>query len=299
MTVVHGVDGGEWQLGGIEPGPGIAGCDSRWRSADRPCRLPSRRRRRRCRQPPERLYAGPRCAVPGTPDYGDSAFNLLPSGFGPRLPGTNCRRRRVRPRRQVLCCPQFAGRHATPECRAKSSSSPQAALTVSAWMAGGGQRGFAMTSTAPTAAVLLIGDEILSGRTKDKNSGFLADYLSALGIDLKEARVVSDQEDDIVAALNALRARYTYVSPPAASAPPMTTSRRMRWPRPSAWRSTTTLGRSRSCSPISRRSGVSPTRRGSALRGFRRAPALSTIRCRRRRASRWAMSSSWRACRRS
>jgi molybdenum cofactor synthesis domain-containing protein len=68
-----------------------------------------------------------------------------------------------------------------------------------------------MTSTAPTAAVLLIGDEILSGRTKDKNLGFLADYLTALGIDLKEARVVSDQEDDIVAALNALRARYSYV----------------------------------------------------------------------------------------
>ena len=49
-----------------------------------------------------------------------------------------------------------------------------------------------MTVTQPTAAVLLIGDEILSGRTKDKNLGFIADYLTALGIDLKEARVVSD-----------------------------------------------------------------------------------------------------------
>jgi molybdenum cofactor synthesis domain-containing protein len=68
-----------------------------------------------------------------------------------------------------------------------------------------------MTAASPTAAVLLIGDEILSGRTKDKNLGFLADYLTALGIDLKEARVVSDQEDDIVAALNALRQRYSYV----------------------------------------------------------------------------------------
>jgi molybdenum cofactor synthesis domain-containing protein len=68
-----------------------------------------------------------------------------------------------------------------------------------------------MTATQPTAAVLLIGDEILSGRTKDKNLGFLADYLTALGIDLKEARVVSDQQDDIAAALNALRHRYTYV----------------------------------------------------------------------------------------
>ncbi len=63
----------------------------------------------------------------------------------------------------------------------------------------------------PTAAVLLIGNEVLSGRTKDKNLGFIADYLSALGIDLMEARVVADDEADIVAAVNALRARYTYV----------------------------------------------------------------------------------------
>ena len=68
-----------------------------------------------------------------------------------------------------------------------------------------------MTTPQPTAAVLLIGDEILSGRTKDKNLGFLADYLTALGIDLKEARVVSDAEEDIVAAVNALRRRYSYV----------------------------------------------------------------------------------------
>jgi molybdenum cofactor synthesis domain-containing protein len=62
-----------------------------------------------------------------------------------------------------------------------------------------------------TAAVLLIGDEILSGRTKDKNLGYIADFLTARGIDLKEARVVSDEQAEIVAALNALRARYTYV----------------------------------------------------------------------------------------
>ena len=68
-----------------------------------------------------------------------------------------------------------------------------------------------MTDIVPTAAVLLIGDEILSGRTKDKNLGFIADYLVALGIDLKEARVVADIEDDIVAAVNALRGRYTYL----------------------------------------------------------------------------------------
>jgi molybdenum cofactor synthesis domain-containing protein len=66
-------------------------------------------------------------------------------------------------------------------------------------------------SQVPTAAVLLIGDEVLSGRTKDKNLGFIADYMTALGIDLKEARVVADEEDDIVAGVNALRKRYTYV----------------------------------------------------------------------------------------
>lgn len=62
-----------------------------------------------------------------------------------------------------------------------------------------------------TAAVLLIGDEILSGRTKDKNLGYIADFLTAMGIDLMEARLVADIEEEIVAALNALRSRYTYV----------------------------------------------------------------------------------------
>jgi len=62
-----------------------------------------------------------------------------------------------------------------------------------------------------TAAVLVIGDEILSGRTKDKNIGYIAEYLTAIGIDLKEVRVVPDDEPEIVAALSALRHRYTYV----------------------------------------------------------------------------------------
>jgi len=62
-----------------------------------------------------------------------------------------------------------------------------------------------------TAAVLVIGDEILSGRTKDKNIGYIAEYLTNIGIDTREVRVVPDVEDEIVAALNALRHRYTYV----------------------------------------------------------------------------------------
>ena len=62
-----------------------------------------------------------------------------------------------------------------------------------------------------TAALLVIGDEILSGRTKDKNIGYIAEYLTAIGIDLREVRVVSDDEGAIVEAVNALRARNTYL----------------------------------------------------------------------------------------
>ncbi|WP_342361610.1 competence/damage-inducible protein A [Terrarubrum flagellatum] len=69
-----------------------------------------------------------------------------------------------------------------------------------------------MTATETiTAALLVIGDEILSGRTKDKNIGYIAEYCTNIGIDLKEVRVVPDEEKEIVDGLNALRARYTYV----------------------------------------------------------------------------------------
>ena len=66
-------------------------------------------------------------------------------------------------------------------------------------------------STLVTAAVLVIGDEILSGRTKDKNIGAIAEHLSAIGIDLVEVRIVADDEARIVEAVNALRARTDYV----------------------------------------------------------------------------------------
>jgi len=62
-----------------------------------------------------------------------------------------------------------------------------------------------------TAGLVIIGDEILSGRTKDKNIGFIAEYLTTIGIDLREVRIVGDVEDEIIAALNALRDRYSYV----------------------------------------------------------------------------------------
>jgi len=62
-----------------------------------------------------------------------------------------------------------------------------------------------------TAGLAVIGDEILSGRTKDRNIGYIADYLTAIGIDLSEVRVVPDVEARIVEAVNALRKSYTYV----------------------------------------------------------------------------------------
>src|SRR6202023_4042845 len=69
-----------------------------------------------------------------------------------------------------------------------------------------------MTQAASvTAALLVIGDEILSGRTKDQNIGYIADYLTKIGIDLRELRVVPDVTAEIVSAVIALRARYDYL----------------------------------------------------------------------------------------
>lgn len=65
--------------------------------------------------------------------------------------------------------------------------------------------------TNPTAAMLVIGDEILSGRTRDSNMHYLANELTRHGIGLREARVVSDDSAAIVAAVNALRAAYDHV----------------------------------------------------------------------------------------
>jgi molybdenum cofactor synthesis domain-containing protein len=62
-----------------------------------------------------------------------------------------------------------------------------------------------------SAALLIIGDEILSGRTKDKNIGYIAEYLTAIGIDLREVRIIPDVEAEIVDAVNVLRRRYDYL----------------------------------------------------------------------------------------
>ncbi|MGC1487937.1 MAG: competence/damage-inducible protein A, partial [Albidovulum sp.] len=63
----------------------------------------------------------------------------------------------------------------------------------------------------PTAAILIIGDEILSGRTRDANMHYLAGELTRVGIDLVEVRMISDQHAAIVAAVNELRARFAHV----------------------------------------------------------------------------------------
>ena len=62
-----------------------------------------------------------------------------------------------------------------------------------------------------TAALLVIGDEILSGRTADRNIHYVAGHMTRVGIRLKEVRVVPDEEDAIVGAVNELRARHTYL----------------------------------------------------------------------------------------
>lgn len=62
-----------------------------------------------------------------------------------------------------------------------------------------------------TASYLIIGDEILSGRTKDENLNFLAKELTGMGITLKEVRVVRDEEEDIIHGVNTLRKKYDYL----------------------------------------------------------------------------------------
>ena len=86
--------------------------------------------------------------------------------------------------------PQLSGRPARPEASDEAN---------------------AMKQDGATAAILIIGDEILSGRTQDVNLNAIAKFVAVHGVDLAEVRVVGDVTEAIVAALNALRACYTYV----------------------------------------------------------------------------------------
>jgi len=62
-----------------------------------------------------------------------------------------------------------------------------------------------------TAGLVVIGDEVLSGRTKDQNIGHIAEKLTEAGVQLREVRIVADQQDAIVEAVNTLRSRYDHV----------------------------------------------------------------------------------------
>ena len=98
-----------------------------------------------------------------------------------------------------------------------------------------------------TAALLVIGGKILSGRTKDQNIGYIAEYLTAVGIDLKEVRVVGNEERAIVDALHAPDIATPMSSPPAGSGRPTVTSPPTAWRRRSVCRSTAIRARSPSC----------------------------------------------------
>lgn len=82
------------------------------------------------------------------------------------------------------------------------------------------------------AAMLAIGDELLSGRTKDKNIGYLAEMMTEIGIDLTEVRIVPDDEARIIAAVNELRQQYQYLFTSGGIGPLMTTSPQMQFPKP-------------------------------------------------------------------
>jgi molybdenum cofactor synthesis domain-containing protein len=98
-------------------------------------------------------------------------------------------------------------------CSFRQHNPSRIKILADQWNSAQGQAGSKgkMMSEIVTAGILVIGDEILSGRTKDKNIGFIAEYLTNIGIDLKEVRVVADEEPEIIAALDALRHRYSYV----------------------------------------------------------------------------------------
>src|SRR5258708_8832974 len=77
----------------------------------------------------------------------------------------------------------------------------------------------AAQAAGPAGAMMIIGSDILSGRTTDANLPFIAGELTKLGIRLMEVRVVADIEQEIVDAINTLRARYTYLFTTGAIAP--------------------------------------------------------------------------------
>ena len=73
-----------------------------------------------------------------------------------------------------------------------------------------------------TAAMIIIGNEVLSGRTQDKNLAFVAQMLGEIGVDMQEARIIPDVLETVVASVNELRARHDYVFTSGGIGPTMT-----------------------------------------------------------------------------
>lgn len=90
--------------------------------------------------------------------------------------------------------------------------------------------------TEATACLLLIGNEILSGRTKDANLPYIAQGLNSVGVRLREARVIPDVAETIIATVNEVRAKFTYVFTTGGIGPTTTTSPPNASPAPSACR---------------------------------------------------------------
>ena len=144
-----------------------------------------------------------------------------------------------------------------------------------------------------TAAVLVIGDEILSGRTQDTNLNAIARYLAPFGVDLAEARVVGDNPPDIIGALNALRTTYDYVITTGGIGP---THDDITADCVAEAFGVELYEHPDILAMMHARWGVEINPAGG-WRGCRLAAVWSTIRCRARPASRWKTSSFWPACR--
>ena len=151
----------------------------------------------------------------------------------------------------------------------------------------------------PTACLLIIGNEVLSGRTRDANLQFLATRLGELGIPVREVRVIPDVPETIISVVNEVRAKFTHVFTTGGIGPTHDdiTSECVARAFGVAWEvHEETRARWPPTMPGAARRSNS-TRRGCAWRPCRAAPRRSAPPRRPRRASAWATSMSWPACR--
>ena len=124
-----------------------------------------------------------------------------------------------------------------------------------------------------TAALVVIGDEILSGRTQDKNVAQVATWLNDQGVRLAEVRVVPDDPQRIAEAVNALRVKHDYLFTTGGIGPTTTTSRSIRSPRRSACWWSSIPRRGGSSKIITRLAGSSLPKPGCGWRVCLRAPS--------------------------